>query len=465
MTTTMASSPAENTGTSTVRPGQSSRSDLLAAVELVVCVGAAPLLIFPGRYSPLALALLPLVWLTRLIVRRRALRRTPADWPLLGLLLMTSVSLYPSVDLTLSRPKLYGLILGFSLFSLLVEHLRGAGRQRLLKILLVLGGVGVAAIGLVGTNWAASKFAPLGPMYARLPRLIPEVQTSVGTLHGGIHPNEVGGTLALLLPCALGIALFSRRTTARVPLGIAALAMLGALALTVSRSALVGLAVASLFLAILRWPRLAIVLPFLALGGGGAIWSLGSDRVANWLLAVETATGNATSYGRLEIWQRAWYMIEDFTLTGIGLNTFPIVADVLYPLFLHGPDARVPHAHNLFLQVAVDLGIPGLLSFLGLLAAVGTSLVRAWRISTREERGLVAGLAAGLLGYLIFGLTDAVTLGAKPGVFLWAMLGGAVALGARVSKTGVLPWAHWALFTLACGLGVFIVATGIRMFP
>ncbi len=38
-------------------------------------------------------------------------------------------------------------------------------------------------------------------------------------------------------------------------------------------------------------------------------------------------------------------------------------------------------------------------------------------------RSLTLGLGGGLLAHLLYGLTDAVALGAKPGVLLWMLLG------------------------------------------
>jgi uncharacterized membrane protein YeaQ/YmgE (transglycosylase-associated protein family) len=38
-------------------------------------------------------------------------------------------------------------------------------------------------------------------------------------------------------------------------------------------------------------------------------------------------------------------------------------------------------------------------------------------------RGLAAGSACGLLAYYVFGLTDAIGLGEKPGIIYWMLLG------------------------------------------
>ncbi len=58
-------------------------------------------------------------------------------------------------------------------------------------------------------------------------------------------------------------------------------------------------------------------------------------------------------------------MLQDFPFTGIGMGTFTQVADRLYPFFLYAP-GTVEHAHNLFLQVGVDLGLPGLIAWLAI---------------------------------------------------------------------------------------------------
>ena len=49
--------------------------------------------------------------------------------------------------------------------------------------------------------------------------------------------------------------------------------------------------------------------------------------------------------------------------------------------------------------------------------------MQAWR-SSRDKliRAAIAGIGAGLLAYFVYGMTDTVALGAKPGLFFWALL-------------------------------------------
>ena len=124
-------------------------------------------------------------------------------------------------------------------------------------------------------------------------------------------------------------------------------------------------------------------------------------------------------------------MLQDFPFTGIGMGTFRQVANLLYPFFLAGPDAEIPHAHNLLLQVGVDLGLPGLVAWLGLLMVV---VFAAWRVYRRGRAtgdmrlaGLGAGLLASQVVLAVHGLTDAPMWGTRPAVVVWAIWGLAMA--------------------------------------
>ena len=81
--------------------------------------------------------------------------------------------------------------------------------------------------------------------------------------------------------------------------------------------------------------------------------------------------------GRLELWTRAITLLRDFGLTGGGAGNFEQVVLTLYPPFFTGITGGFSHAHNMYLQMAVDFGLPGLIVFLALLVALAASLVTA----------------------------------------------------------------------------------------
>jgi len=413
------------------------------------------------------LLLISLLWLVRWVARGYVTTHTPMNIPILGLVVMLPVSLYASVDLQLSFPKLTGIVLGVATFYSIVNTVRTRRDIWLITGLLLLGGVGVSVLSLVGTDWAA-KFPTLAPIYKRLPQLIRGMTRSPG---GGFHPNEVGGTLILFIPLALSLLLATVRASAErgkltahqsiagaldpgsgvpssrsalahsrwlltVSLSLILLITVFTFILTQSRSAFLGLGVALIALGAIknRWLRLIFGLAVAA--SIVLLWHFGIERVGHLLLDIgeETvAVGTLTFAGRMEVWQRAIYMIQDFPYTGIGPNTFDLVANAMYPFFI-SPEARVIHAHNNFLQVGVDLGIPGLVAYLSLLTAFAMMALRVYRYSNdRVLQALAVGLLGGMLAHQVYGLTDAITLGAKPGIVLWAMMGLMVALDACVS--------------------------------
>ena len=69
-------------------------------------------------------------------------------------------------------------------------------------------------------------------------------------------------------------------------------------------------------------------------------------------------------------------MIRDFPFTGIGMGSFGKVAGLFYPFFYHDA-SEVAHAHNLFLQIAVDLGVPGLIGWTSILCVV---IIASWQV-------------------------------------------------------------------------------------
>jgi putative inorganic carbon (HCO3(-)) transporter len=169
----------------------------------------------------------------------------------------------------------------------------------------------------------------------------------------------------------------------------------------------------------------------------GSYW-LGFERVLEALIASKTV---GSLNGRLEVWSRAIDMVLDFPFTGIGMGAFQPLADRLYPFLMFGPGV-VFHAHNLFLQVAVDLGIPGLLAWAWILAVMVFYAGKVYRAGRASKDRLITALGAGLIcsqvALIAHGLTDAVAWGmVRSAPLVWAIWGTAIAAALLVHETGV----------------------------
>ena len=417
----------------------------LVGLEWLAVAVAAPLLLFPTvrpRWTMAVLCVLVILWLLRWFVRHEPWPVTPFNGALLLFALMIPVAVWASALPELTLPKAAGLILGLAAFRATVLTVRDRRTFALALVAFCLLGLAIIGIGAVSARWL-TKVSILGTLTSRIPRLI----TSLPDLPAsGVHPNQIAGALTLYLPLAVtlvGGRLFRRSTSAShllLLVGCLAFLMLvaGMLVLTQSRSGWIGGAAGLLALWSLwglgghyRWRRLlGMALPllvFVIMIVG--VFYVGPQRVWDVLYGTESAgpveamVGSVGIPGRVEIWDRALYAIQDFPFTGCGLGTFRRVVHVLYPLFLLGPSFDIAHAHNIFLQTALDLGLPGLIGYLALLMVAGVSCWRWTRQGDALVRSVALGVAAGLVGLHVYGLGDALTLGSKPGLAFWLALG------------------------------------------
>lgn len=169
--------------------------------------------------------------------------------------------------------------------------------------------------------------------------------------------------------------------------GATACFLVAILVLTQSRSGLLGLlaAVAFIVVVVLRDRQrmlfllvvLAVVIVVvMAVALPASFWAQLAG-VSDGVSLGEPGTVGLDS--RVEIWRRALYAVEDFPLYGTGMSTFDHVVRLLYPIYMMGSESPINHAHNHLLQAAVDLGIPGLIVYLGLWLGAEAMLFAAWR--------------------------------------------------------------------------------------
>jgi putative inorganic carbon (HCO3(-)) transporter len=122
-------------------------------------------------------------------------------------------------------------------------------------------------------------------------------------------------------------------------------------------------------------------------------------------------------------------MAQDFSVTGIGLGQFNAVFQRLYLPVQFGPAVYVPHVHNLFLEYALELGVPGFVACAALVVGVVRLGLSGARAPDRQVQCTAIGLLLGLLAFAVFGLTDALAPGARAGLVLWIVLGLCAATG------------------------------------
>lgn len=114
--------------------------------------------------------------------------------------------------------------------------------------------------------------------------------------------------------------------------------------------------------------------------------------------------------GRLQIWSRGIGYMLDNPLLGVGPDNFGVAEGTLSPFAKrqqYGIGVRWSAAHNSFVQVGAELGVPGLAFYLAMLIATFAALRRADRVRRRAAEidasgvELTQALTAALLGFVV----------------------------------------------------------------
>ncbi|MCL6647548.1 MAG: O-antigen ligase family protein [Chloroflexi bacterium] len=418
----------------------------LTAWEPLVLLALVPLSWSGSLLSLVGVPLLALLLAARWQAGRPVRSGTLADRWLLLLLTTLPLTVLPVVDWRAAAPRFVALLLGIAMLVSVARWVTSEQRAVAAACGLVLTGGAAFLLSPVLADWPAYK-TPLLPQLEGVYRQMPLLVSGVirGTPRGGIHVNQLAGTATLLLPlgCALGLTAFQRREwrSRRWLVSLSVLVVVVGLAmllLSQSRSgylgALVGLAVLGGWWALRlpRWWRLGAVL-----AGGSSVSVVGWMMAAHALRWLGTSEPSVDSFlGRLELWNRASLMLLDFPFTGIGPGQFSLFLHHFYTPLLITPEEYIPHAHNVVLQLGLDLGIPGGLAVLGLIVQMLWRLARTgWRAASPVGGTLALGIVAGLLGFLCYGLTDAIALTARGALVLWVLLG----LGAALDRLARAP--------------------------
>jgi putative inorganic carbon (HCO3(-)) transporter len=390
----------------------------LAYLDLPILACFALASILSQRALPWAVAAGISFWFARWLAYGYFTVRTPADFGIIVLILMLPVTLWATSVPEKTSLQVCRLLLGVLLYYSIVNWSRTLLRIRWLVFGIVLASLLLALFAAVSVEWTYDKllFIP----YSVYEGFVLLVQDTV-------HRSVMAGSLVILLPIPLGLALFGwkeLRPWERFTLILVALVVTGMLVLTQSRGALIALSVTMIAMVVLRWRRGWAIIPAAILAGFLARVIYNVDQIVDLLSSGVSLSGVES---RVEVWSRAISMAEDFSITGIGMGAFQEVVDLLYPLYLELPGS-VDHAHNLFLQVVVDLGIPGLIAWISILLVIIGLSWQIYRAGKKQGNGWMAGLGAGFfcsqLALATHGITDAVTWGmVRPAPLVWVIWG------------------------------------------
>jgi putative inorganic carbon (HCO3(-)) transporter len=197
--------------------------------------------------------------------------------------------------------------------------------------------------------------------------------------------------------------------------------ILSGLILSMSQGAWVGLVMGEILLLVLGNKRIrrSIVILVLFTVISFIIFSIHSILVGNDLLSFFHTRLDPYSISKVEriyIWRSSIKMFLDHPITGIGIGTFPLV----YPSYKL-PEARefsMSFAHNLPLNLLVETGIFGFLSFLAFIVSLYKKGLRLYK---EAQDDFILILIASLTAYLGHQLFDGTMWSLHIGLIFWFM--------------------------------------------
>lgn len=238
------------------------------------------------------------------------------------------------------------------------------------------------------------------------------------------NPNVLGEYLILVGSLAAGMMWKMRNWLGRLYYtGCFGVICLG-LAATGSRGAMLGLMFAAGLFVLLSEKRLIplgvillLLMPFIL---PESLWA----RIAS-----SVTMSDSSSLYRMSIYSAAFDIIQHYWTTGIGVGAF----NEIYPLFSFEA-ANAYHAHNLFLQEFIELGIVGFIVMVLLFLFFFQKLYSAMRVVPRRFKFLLGAVFGGFAGLLLQGMTDHLWFDYRIVLFFWCFIGigmAAVRVGER----------------------------------
>jgi O-antigen ligase len=282
------------------------------------------------------------------------------------------------------------------------------------------------------------------------------------------NPAMLSTYLVLLTAVTTTLFQLTKNRTVRIITGLVTAGALITVVLAGARSAMVGLAAGALFLVIYylfkggkRLKISAVVLLIAIVITGASLLTVPESQIWQRLPGIEriaqTVEGglDSSSLTRLRTWRMSWEMVKERPIFGWGLENY-IFGWAKYFDPLLSSSAWLDKAHNKTVEVAVQQGMVGAISYVSMMALFFVTL---WRNKERITRRTSAFVSAVVIAYLVhsmFLFDDVNSYIPLFSIFGWmaaqAMKGGTITGGAVQKKITMKAVGGLSLVLIALGL-------------
>ncbi|MBI5199205.1 MAG: O-antigen ligase family protein [Nitrospirae bacterium] len=354
-----------------------------------------------------------LLWIIKMFLQKRLLfSRTPLDLPIVAFFLWGLTSIVTATDFRYSLDEIRGEMgTYFLLFYLIANNLQDEERMKgMIKILML----GVFTLSFYGVMEFLQR----------------ENRSLTDVIKINSLTVDLGVYLVLTVPVIFILHGLSNSIKEKVFISIVILVSLFALYLTHNRAAWVAFIVQVILLAGIKrkWKTLsAIILIVVTLI---VIVTLTSFKdILIHRVPVLSTTGEMvdreTAQSRLVIWKEGIDKIKAHPFTGIGYGR-----ESFKKAFPDNPvmlgDKGLWHSHNIFIEIALEIGVPGLIIFLWLLYSLTRTIIKGMK-TTGFGKVLMTSLFIVLIGFLIRNQFDHIYID-DTALMFWFLMGMGMAI-------------------------------------
>lgn len=352
-----------------------------------------------------------LLWVGKMIVMRKMdFKATPFDIGIALLIVLSASSIWASPDREFSFYNYYNLMGRYILiYYLAVNNIRSSDQVKRLVWAMLTSAVVVSLYGFhqyfFGANVSAMEWVD-GEQF-------PDLKMRVfSTLE---NPNLLAGFLVTMMAIASGMGYKSDTVKSKMIFASLVILFGGCLVLTYSRGAWISLlAIIGMYGVLCNrkifW--LLLLLPVIGL--------FAHDALLERLMSIMNPTDTSSTL-RLALWESTIAMIMDKPFFGIGWGAYWMVYPD-YDFFINNANTKIFHAHNMYLNIAAEIGIPGLLTFLSMMYGhVRLALSSIGGAAQHWSSGVMLGIVGAICGLIVNGFTDYVLFNIQLSMLFWLL--------------------------------------------
>ncbi len=354
-----------------------------------------------------------LLWLGKIILKRQLdFKSTPFDIGIAALVLLAAASIWFSPDPGFSFYNYYNLMGRYILiYYLVVNNISSKSQVKSLIWVMLASATVVTVYGFYQYLFAVNISAVEWVDGEQFPDLKLRVFSTME------NPNLLAGLLVTMMAIGSGIGFKSDSIKTKSILFLLVILFGTCLVLTYSRGAWLSLLAVIGVYGILCNRKIFWLLLLLPLA-----MLVGHDAVLERIMSIMNPTDTSSTL-RIALWESTIAMIMDKPLLGIGWGAYWLVYPE-YDFFLQNENVKIFHAHNMYLNIAAEIGIPGLLVFLGIMYGHIRIALNVLRETLENwSAGVLLGILAAMGGIIVNGLTDYVMFNIQLYMLYWLLNG------------------------------------------